>query len=301
MKKATGISILLCTALILGCATKKGSATSNRKSFVDMETPTSTRPLILLDSNATKTSKTRWKLVFSDEFNDNIIDTTKWNIGDHPKKRKDVMVASTKEQLEEKDGKIFLYYQKSKINDTTYLAGRFNSKNKFSLKYGYYETRIHLVKPNGYQTAFWLMPNSNGMSNDNSPDGTANDGAEVDIVEGNKLNAFSTGLHWDGYAKGVHKGKGKVIKDPNIHDTEYHTFGFEWTPTYLKWYYDGKQVRMETDAHLIPQVAHYVLITGSCFGENDWLNGDVRKNEMIQNGGIDKGYVDYVRVFEFKN
>jgi hypothetical protein len=53
-----------------------------------------------------------------------------------------------------------------------------------------------------------------------------------------------------------------------------------------------------TDPKLIPHVAHFLYFSESCFGENNWLDGDVRKNEFIQNGGVAKSYVDYVRVFE---
>ncbi len=87
-------------------------------------------------------------------------------------------------------------------------------------------------------------------------------------------------------------------KDGNMHDTEYHTYGFEWTPTYLKFYFDGKVVARMTDPNLIPHVAHYLYFSGSCFGKNDWLDGDIRKNEFIQNGGVDKAYIDYVRVYQ---
>ena len=41
-------------------------------------------------------------------------------------------------------------------------------------------------------------------------DSTANDGAEIDIIEGNKTNTFSNGLHWDGYGE-AHKTNGEEI------------------------------------------------------------------------------------------
>lgn len=108
------------------------------------------------------------------------------------------------------------------------------------------------------------------------------------------------GLHWDGYAKPAHKSNGRLIKAPNMHDTEYHIYGFEWTPSYLKFYFDGKLVATMTDPKLIPHVAEYIYFSGSCFGENTWLEGDIRKNEFIQKGNTDKAYVDYVRVFKMK-
>ena len=242
----------------------------------------------------------KWQLIFSDEFNDNQIDTLKWTVENSIKNRPDVMLYSNNEQVVEKEGKAFIYYRKSSLHDSAYFAGRFNSKNKFATTYGYLECRMHLVKPDGYQTAFWMMPNGEGNTAPNGvKDGTANDGAEIDIVEGNKMaDAYSSGLHWDGYAKPAHKSNGTMIKAPNLHTQEYHVFGFEWTPTFLKFYYDGKLVRTMDKPNLIPNVPHFIYFSGSCFGANDWVTGDVRKNEFIQKGNTDEAYIDYVRVFK---
>lgn len=298
MNKSTIILGLFFVVLVTGCKAKKDVLVSNTKAFVDAATPKNAIPLTLQDSTSKKVENKKWKLTFSDEFNDTKVDTTKWNVENAPKKRVDIMLYADDNQVEEIDGNVYVYYRKSQMNDTTYMAGRFNSKGKYAPTYGFMESRMHLVKPNGYQMAFWMMPEGNGMRNLNEPEGTANDGAEIDIVEGNKLNAYSLGLHWDGYAKPAHKSNGALVKMPNIHDSEYHIFGFEWTPTYLKFYYDGKMVREMTDPKLIPKVAHFLYFSGSCFGKSDWVDGDVRKNEFIQNGGVAKAYVDYVRVYQ---
>ncbi len=298
MKKIIVFASLFLVVLIYGCKAKKNVSPSKESVFVDPETPKIAVPVMLLDSTSKKTKNKQWKLVFSDEFNDNKVDTTKWTVEKNQKKRVDIMLYSDDNQVEEKDEKVHIYYRKSNLNDTTYMAGRFNSHKKYAPTYGFIESRIHLVKPNGYQMAFWMMPEGYGMASITTPDGTANDGAEIDIVEGNKLNAFSSGLHWDGYAKPAHKANGALNKMPDLYETEYHVFGFEWTPTYLKFYFDGKLVREMTDPKLIPKVAHFLYFSGSCFGKSDWVDGDVRKNEFIQKGGVEKAYVDYVRVYQ---
>jgi beta-glucanase (GH16 family) len=301
MRKIVTILIISSAVVTYSCKAKRESTLANKKSFVDSETLKSAKPFIVSDSNSIQNKKSKWKLVFSDEFNDTKIDTSKWNVENAPKRRVDIMLYSNDDQVQEKDGKAYIYYSKSSLNDTTYMAGRFNSNKKYAPTYGYLETKMHLVKPDGYQTAFWMMPEGKGMSSETTPDGTANDGAEIDIVEGNKLRSYSLGLHWDGYAKPAHKGTGGNIKMPNIHDTEYHIFALEWTPTYLKFYCDGKVVKEITDPKAIPQLAHYIYFSGSCFGKNDWLQGDVRKNEFIQKGGVAEAYIDYVRVYQTKN
>lgn len=297
MKKQTLCSLFVIAVLVSACKTQKNLDSKKGTAFIDATSPKKTKPLILKESESSKQS---WKLVFSDEFNDTKMDTAKWNVENAPKKRVDIMLYSDNNQVAEKNGKAYIYYRKSSLNDTTYMAGRFNSHKKFAPTYGFMESKIHLVKPNGYQMAFWMMPEGKGMASETTPDGTANDGAEIDIVEGNKLNAFSTGLHWDGYAKPAHKANGKLIKMPDLYEAEYHTFGFEWSPTFVRWYYDGEMIREVTDPKLIPQVGHYLYFSGSCFGKSDWVDGDVRVNEFIQKRGVAEAYVDYVRVFQTK-
>ncbi len=269
------------------------------KKLTDIKTPKGAIPFVNTDSVSRKELKKNWKLAFSDEFNDNQIDTSKWSVENSIKKRIDLTLYADSDQVEEKNGNIFIYYRKSNISDTAYNAGRFNSRNKFAPIYGFLECRMHVVKPNGHQTAFWMMPQGGiGMKTPEGVDGTANDGAEIDIVEGTKKDAYSLGLHWDGYVKPAHKSNGRLIKALNMHENEYHIYGFEWTPTYLKFYFDGKVVAEMTDPKLIPHVAHFIYVSGSCFGENNWLDGDIRKNVFIQNGNTDKAYIDYIRVFK---
>lgn len=281
-------------------AQKKMTKAGTVSTFVDPASPADATPTVANDSVTKETLQKTWVLHFSDEFNDNVIDTTKWTIETSVKKRVDVTLYADKNQVEEKDGNMYVYYRKSPISDTAYNAGRFHSKGKYAPIYGFLECRMHVVKPNGHQTAFWMMPEGNGMKTKEGVDGTANDGAEIDIVEATKANAFSLGLHWDGYEKPAHKSNGRLIKAPNMHDTEYHTYGFEWTPTLLRFYFDGKVVATMADAKLIPHVAEYIYVSGSCFGVNNWVDGDIRANEFIKSGNTDKAYIDYIRVYKSK-
>lgn len=290
--------IFIGLVVLAGCTANKKMYSLNVKDFVDPESPKDAIPFVVSDSVNKESLKNAWKLDFSDEFNDNTIDTSKWNVENGIKKRVDVTLYADNNQVEEKNGNAYIYYRKSPISDTAYNAGRFNSNGKYAPTYGFLECRMHVVKPNGHQTAFWMMPTGDGMKK--GGDGTANDGAEIDIVEATKLHAFSLGLHWDGYAKPAHKSNGRLVKTPNYHDTEYHIWGFEWTPTFLKFYFDGKVVATMNEPKLIPHVAEYIYFSGSCFGENNWVDGDIRKNEFIQKGGTDKAYIDYIRVFKAK-
>ncbi len=294
MKKNLVVLWLIVT--IVGCKKKENFFIETPPySHVDKATPTTSKPLIV---GATDLSK--WKLAFSDEFNDGVIDSLKWNVETSIRYRPDISVHSNPQQVEEKNGNIYINYSKaSAVSSNAYYAGRFNSQGKYATTYGFFEARMHVVKPNGYQTAFWMMPNTGtSMSNAGPHEGTANDGAEIDIIEGNKLNTYSCGLHWDGYGTD-HKGAGNgSVRATNMHDTLYHTIALEWSPTFLKYYFNGRVVWQTTDPKAIVHVPEYILFTGSCWGVNDWVNGNVLTNTFIQSGGIDKGYIDYIRVYK---
>ena len=299
MKKYLFLTFSILSFLSGSAQRIKNTVSSNQPlfSFVDKTTPPDVSPQVM----DTSVSNQKWRLAFSDEFNDTVLDTSKWTIEKVVKNRPDIVVYSDENQVEEKDGNAFIYYRKSPINDTTYLVGRFYSKQKYSFTYGFIETRMHVVKPYGHQMAFWMMPEGKGMKYPDGVDSSANDGAEIDIIESTKANAYSNGLHWDSYQKPYHKSNGQLIKTPGIHEEEYHVYGLEWTNEFLKFYYDGKVIRTINNPKLIPHVEKFIWFSGMCFGENNWLDGDIRCNEFIQKGGVDKAYIDYIRVYQYPN
>lgn len=277
--------------VLTSCNKKKTN--EDEYQFVDAQTPFDAIPT----RNSHGSDQIEYELVFSDEFEDFNIDTVKWNVqNDFYRDRGDIKVYADGKQIEEKDGHLYIYYLKDPEREKAYLAGRIDSRGKYAPTYGFLESRMHFVKPNGHQTAFWMMPEGSGMGVPDGVDSTANDGAEIDIIEGNKANTYSCGLHWDGYGA-AHRTNGQEIEVPEFHNKEYHIMGFEWNENYLRWYLDGEIVRELRNPKLIPKVPHFLYLSGSLWGESDWVAGNILKNEFIQNGGVDEAYVDYVRIF----
>jgi beta-glucanase (GH16 family) len=118
----------------LGCAVQKKTVSTV---LIDKQTPTDAIPFINNDSVSKESLQRNWRLDFSDEFNDNTIDTNKWNVETSIKKRVDVTLYADKDQVEEKDGNMYIYYRKSNISDTAYNAGRFTSRGKYAPTYGF--------------------------------------------------------------------------------------------------------------------------------------------------------------------
>jgi beta-glucanase (GH16 family) len=273
--------------------------------LVDPQSPTNIKPDLNFENLPNSSKAENWDLVFSDEFNDTEMNPEKWNIQDDFSRLRnnDVLLDARTEDVEERDGKAYIYYSKDQSIEKKYYAGRFESKYKYAKTFGYFEVRMHIVEPFGHQTAFWMMPNQEGTTAPNNViDGTAKDGAEIDIIEGNiNSDTYSTGLHWDGYGAD-HKSKGLKIDANGLFTEEYHTYGFEWSPTFIKWYYDGELVRTETDSKFIALVDHHLYFTGSVFGESStWVTKYIGNYDLLNNGGRDEAYIDWVRVYENKS
>lgn len=275
--------LLLSSAFIVSCS---GNVVSK---YVDNATPDKSSPYILdsLENN-------NWNLVFSDEFNDGSIDTTKWLVLDQDKGYKDgIHRYFRKYNISENNGCLEVQYRYE--GDSTYTSGKVTTHSLYSELYGFFECRMKVVKTNGHQMAFWMMPESGESMSGRILDKTANDGAEIDIVETcRRSDKYSCGLHWDGYSKG-HKSNGKIVKAPGLHSNGMNIYGFEWSPEYLKFYFNGKVVRTMTDSILIPKVKEHIILSGCCFA-GGWTDGDIRNNTELP----DTSFVDYVRVYKMK-
>ena len=87
-----------------------------------------------------------WTLDFSDEFNDNEIDLTKWTINNSTKSRAarpKIKISDwwwKPENVSEKNGNLVLDVVKKDFN--TMHCGSINSARKYETQYGYFECRI---------------------------------------------------------------------------------------------------------------------------------------------------------------
>ncbi len=253
--------------------------------FVDSNTPENTLP-------DNQNVGTEWKLDFSDEFNGSEVDLTKWTINESSKsrnKRPKIGVDDwfwKPENVWLEDGKLVLQVKKHDHN--TMYCGSVFSKDKYETTYGYFEARIQVADASkGTHTAFWLQ--GQGMSN---VDGTANDGAEIDVFESAWLGDYTKCVvHIDGYGAN-HKANTKQYNTPGIHDG-YHTWGLYWTDKFMKIYYDGVHKATYSDSKWVVKADEYLWLSdGASFG----IEGDYFTSQP--NGVLTKAYVDYIRVWK---
>ncbi|MHB0753806.1 T9SS type A sorting domain-containing protein [Polaribacter sp. M15] len=265
-------------------------------SLIDLKTPLNAQPNGVAGD---------WVLDFSDEFNDESLDLTKWRKSVSTKTRQPRWSKGihdwrwiAENAFVNTDGKLVL--RATKTNNTTMRCGSVESRGLYEVKYGYLEAKIKIAKTaKGNHTAFWLQGKNQG-----NVDNSAADGAEVDIFESAwTSNTSKAVVHYDGYGS-FKKNHTIPFNTPNIHDDKFHTYGLLWTENAMYVYYDGIQVT-STNANkpfpfstnpsngqdLVPQVEEWLwLSVGASFGDGDFTSQPI--------GLLSDALVDYVRVFK---
>lgn len=183
-------------------------------------------------------------------------------------------------------------------------TGMVNSKNNFSFKYGYVETRAWVPECEGCWPTFWILPAADGVWP-----------PEIDIFEfinvvGYRKKIPHSVFHWksDGVGETDTQGFEYQIR-PNAANPldkaqewfvtrpagwdgnfmgQWHTYGMLWTPEYVEIYFDGKLGARVTGAAKLPQEPMYLIyqmaIEKYFVGEPSPAAGSTMK-------------VDYLRVF----
>jgi beta-glucanase (GH16 family) len=113
----------------------------------------------------------------------------------------------------------------------------YNQSNGFSQTYGYFEMRCEVPNSPGMWPAFWLLPEPKLN--------TSNTNAEYDIFEIPVSSTYPSGentktIYQTSHLNGPGVGQ-NIYTLPNGGDasTSFHTYGFEWDSTSIRWYVDG--------------------------------------------------------------
>ena len=175
-----------------------------------------------------------YKLHWSDEFNGSSLDTAKWMY------RADVKVESSQrpENVTMENGQLVIHLRKEEHRGKQYTAGGVISRERF--RYGYYEARVRMHGGAGWHQSVWAMFAGEGDTTYPQEMRTEIDGMEFDSDVPWKGHMGL--IRWQGPEKstslsctpGVYRGA--LGFDAS---TEFHNYGFEWTPKEVRFYLDG--------------------------------------------------------------
>ncbi len=220
--------------------------------------------LALLSVAAPAHAQDNWKLVWSDEFDGDRLDQSKWNYaadcggGGNDERQ---CYELSPETVSVKDGLLRLTTIKRKTRGLAnpwagptgpmktgdYASGKVLTQGLASWRYGRFEARARVPGGQGVWPAIWMMPELStygGWPKSGEIDilETVNLGAPCapEVCEGGRENRIFGTIHFAGDAAGAHKQVSTGAPMPASADG-FHVYAVEWTPEAITWSVDGQQ------------------------------------------------------------
>lgn len=229
------------------------------------------------DKNVTSLPPHNYKLVFSDEFDGNALDTSKW---DYRLKDKEFS-AQQPENVEVAGGNMVIHAKKECAGTYNYTGGGIYSKQTFV--YGYYEARLKIPAAEGWHTAFWTMPVYDEVLKNSELDFCEQDSGDPHYYSIGVINHRAKG--WSN----INVGRWVIEDGPNMAE-EFVVIAAEFTPDYIQFYLNGHPVK-KVDANTFPHGPGTVAL--SCIATR-------KKGDRFQDDAKlpSKATFDYVRVYQ---
>jgi beta-glucanase (GH16 family) len=111
----------------------------------------------------------------------------------------------------------------------TFTSGVITTEGSFAQLYGYFEMRAKLPAGKGLWPAFWLLPADRSWP------------PELDVVEvlGHEPRTVYVTAHSNVDDKHTKQGLPAVVADTS---EGFHSYGVDWEPDFITWYFDGKAI-----------------------------------------------------------
>ncbi len=224
-------------------------------------------PLVVAEIDATDPTPApheSWQLVWSDEFNTDKLDLTKWSYEEncwgggngeqqcYTKRKSNIYLDDGRLHIRARRGE-FTGPDNPEGNDASvqtlpYTSARIRTIGKGDWKYGRFEIRAKMPSGQGTWPAIWMLPT------DYVYGGWAASG-EIDIMEAVNLKVPSDAndenngkpesriygtLHYGGgWPDNKHSGQEYYLPDGMNPADSFHTYAVEWEEGEIRWYVDG--------------------------------------------------------------
>ncbi len=191
----------------------------------------------------TKNNFGGYTLRYSDEFNSTTIDSNIWNTPENAiptyGSAPSIMYYDPKNVRLDGNNLIIRTY----LGNDGYVTGAVDSYNKMRFKYGYFEVRAKFRTAPGYWVKLMLTDQMDRKDTVTQID-VFNSIATNESVFGS-LGILSQEKYYQEFLKLNEPGyesyrEGTLEYGQVLNDGEFHTYGMEWTPEYIKFYIDGR-------------------------------------------------------------
>ncbi len=204
-------AVLVALSLFVSC--KKSDTNNGKITIVGVDTTPKVKPV--------------YALVWSDEFDEATIDSTKWgfDLGN-------LHVNNEKEYYQTQNatianGNLVITAKKESVAGQPYTSARMTTYGKFTQTYGRIEARIKLPTGQGMWPAFWMLGANIGTV-------SWPQCGELDIMETINDKALNYGtMHWN---VNGHVSYGSTT--PVLTKSDYHVYAIEWDVNEIRWYVD---------------------------------------------------------------
>lgn len=243
-----------------------------------------------------------WKQIWADEFTQDTIDQTKWNLQVEPagrfnKEWQRYVNSSENAYIEDNCLVVKAIHEGTEHGMNAYTSARLNTANKFSFKYGKIAARIQLPYGEGIWPAFWLL---GANIDENGGDTPWPFCGEIDILElyGSKDDAaIEVNIHYAN-DQDKHESMGAITHtlDSGKFADAFHIFELEWDEEWLKWYVDGTLIaekQINDKAYEEFHHDYFILLNIAVGGE--WAGRPDTTTPFPQTM-----YVDWLRVYQKK-
>ena len=190
-----------------------------------------------------KPDEAQWTLLWSDEFDGNAIDDSRWNyiIGAGGYGNNELQYYSDREKNARVErGRLFIEAHDEAFNGSPYTAAKLTTEGKGDWLYGRFDIRARLPRGQGIWPAIWMMPT------DYKAYGIWPSSGEIDIVEllGHEPSTVHGTIHYGN----PHRYTGTFFQlEEGSFSDDFHLFSLEWDPGEFRWYVDGELYQTQRD------------------------------------------------------
>lgn len=183
-----------------------------------------------------------WVLVWSDEFDGDTLDTSKWSRQDNHDgggNDEDQYYSPSDKYSYVENGALNIAVHREGSTSVMgvyrpYTSARLRTLNRASWKCGRFEIRARVPGEQGMWPAIWMLPVSDAY-------GTWAASGEIDIMEsrGNQTDRTLAALHFGGqWPDNDYRSAEHLIPGGGRTDDGYYTYAVEWTEDEIRWYFD---------------------------------------------------------------
>jgi beta-glucanase (GH16 family) len=198
-----------------------------------------------------ETSPAEMKLVWSDEFDGDSLNYSKWGVQENAfgGGNAELQIFTDRaKNVRVENGHLVLEARRDNagISGTVreYSSGRVRTKHRGDWKYGRIEVCAKMPVGQGIWPAIWMLPT------DDKYGGWAASG-EIDIMEfrgQNPKEVLGTLHYGGGWPKNTYSGDSHTLKTGSFSE-DFHTFAIDWTEGKIVWSIDRKPYQTQTKWH----------------------------------------------------